>query len=188
MAVDGTCAGTIVLEDPIRNDASAAIDCLRQSGVKRFTLATGDRMEVASAIGKVLRLDAVKAELTPIEKVETVKMEGKHGRVMMIGDGVNDAPALAAADVGVAVGQRNLAAAAEAADVVLLRNDLRHIAASLETARRSRTIALQSVYLGTGLSVIAMIVASLGYLTPVQGALLQEVIDVAVIFNALRAL
>jgi heavy metal translocating P-type ATPase len=188
VAVDGTCAGTIVLEDPIRNDASAAIDCLRQSGVKRFTLATGDRMEVASAIGKVLRLDAVKAELTPIEKVETVKMEGKHGRVMMIGDGVNDAPALAAADVGVAVGQRNLAAAAEAADVVLLRNDLRHIAASLEIARRSRTIALQSVYSGIGLSVIAMIVASLGYLTPVQGALLQEVIDVAVIFNALRAL
>ncbi len=73
VAVDGTCAGTIVLEDPIRNDASAAIDCLRQSGVKRFTLATGDRMEVAGAIGKVLRLHAVKAELTPIEKVETVE-------------------------------------------------------------------------------------------------------------------
>ncbi|MDL2410279.1 heavy metal translocating P-type ATPase [Rhizobium calliandrae] len=188
VAVDGECAGMIFLEDPVRNDAPAAIDNLRRSGVKRFTLATGDRMEVASAIGDVLHLDAVKAQLTPVEKVETVKTEAKHGRVMMIGDGVNDAPALAAADVGIAVGQRNLAAAAEAADVVLLRNDLRHIATSLEIARQSRRIALQSVYSGIGLSVIAMIVASFGYLTPVQGALLQEVIDIAVIFNALRAL
>ncbi|AYG63578.1 heavy metal translocating P-type ATPase [Rhizobium jaguaris] len=188
VAVDGNCAGMILLEDPIRSDAPSAIENLRQSGVKRFTLATGDRKEVASAVGGALRLDAVKAELTPMEKVETVKMEAKYGRVMMVGDGVNDGPALAAADVGVAVGQRNLAAAAEAADVVLLRNDLRHIATSLDIARRSRTIALQSVYSGIGLSVLAMIVASFGYLTPVQGALLQEVIDIAVIFNALRAL
>ncbi|MFS8115081.1 heavy metal translocating P-type ATPase [Rhizobium jaguaris] len=188
VAVDGNCAGMILLEDPIRSDAPSAIDNLRQSGVKRFTLATGDRKEVASAVGGALRLDTVKAELTPMEKVETVKMEAKYGRVMMVGDGVNDGPALAAADVGVAVGQRNLAAAAEAADVVLLRNDLRHIATSLDIARRSRTIALQSVYSGIGLSVLAMIVASFGYLTPVQGALLQEVIDIAVIFNALRAL
>lgn len=188
VAVDGALAGTIVMADPVRKDAVPAIADLRRLGVKRLSLATGDRAEVADAVGLALRLDQISAELTPGEKVQRVAAERSYGRVMMIGDGVNDAPALAAADVGLAVGRRNLAAAAEAADVVLLRDDMRQIGTLLQTARRSRAIALQSVGYGIGLSVIAMVCASLGYLTPVQGALLQEVIDVAVIGNALRAL
>jgi len=176
------------MADPVRKDAVPAIADLRRLGVKRLSLATGDRAEVADAVGLALRLDQISAELEPAEKVQRVTAERSYGRVMMIGDGVNDAPALAAADVGVAVGRRNLAAAAEAADVVLLRDDLGQIGTLLQTARRSRAIALQSVACGVGLSVIAMVCASLGYLTPVQGALLQEVIDVAVIGNALRAL
>jgi heavy metal translocating P-type ATPase len=188
VAVDGTLAGTIVMADPVRKDAALVIADLRRLGVKRLSLATGDRSEVAGAVGLALRLDQISAQLTPARKVETVAAERAYGRVMMIGDGVNDAPALAAADVGVAVGRRNLAAAAEAADVLLVRDDLGQIGTLLQIARRSRAIALQSVGCGIGLSVIAMVCAGLGYLTPVQGALLQEVIDVAVIGNTLRAL
>jgi len=135
-----------------------------------------------------LGLDAIRAELTPDQKVLLVLSERKNGPVMMVGDGVNDAPALAAADIGIAMGARGAAASAEAADVVILVDHLDRLVPGIEVAQRSRRIALESVAAGIGLSVAGMIAAALGYLTPVQGALLQELIDVAVILNALRAL
>ncbi|WFU13433.1 heavy metal translocating P-type ATPase (plasmid) [Rhizobium sp. CB3090] len=187
VAIDGHYAGAFIFQDPIRTDALAVVESLRGLGIKRISLATGDRNVVGKAVGQALGLDFVRAELAPAQKVEAVKDELNHGHVMMIGDGVNDAPALAAASVGVAVGRGNLAAAAEAADVVLLRDNLQLVATSIEIARWSRRIALESVYAGIGLSVAAMIAAGCGYLSPIQGALLQEIIDVAVIFNALRA-
>ena len=139
-------------------------------------------------IAEALRLDDVRAELTPAGKVDIVIAERRHGTVLMAGDGVNDAPALAAADVGIAMGARGSAASAEAADAVLLVDRLERIADAVEISRRARTIALESVTIGLGLSVVAMVVAALGYLSVIQGALLQEAIDLAVILNALRAL
>ena len=151
-------------------------------------LATGDRPAVAAAITEGLGFDAVRAGLTPDQKVLLVLSEHKNGPVMMLGDGVNDAPALAASDLGVAMGARGAAASAEAADVVLLVDRLDRILPGIEIAQGARAIAVQSVVAGIGLSVLGMIAAAFGLITPVEGALLQEVIDVAVIVNALRAL
>ncbi|MGN6486614.1 MAG: heavy metal translocating P-type ATPase [Devosia sp.] len=188
VAVDGALAGVIVLEDPVRPDADALLRELRDSGISRIVLASGDRTEIAAAVGKQLQVDAVLSELAPEHKVDAVAAEQAHAPVLMVGDGVNDAPALAAADVGVAMGARGAAASSEAAGVVLLVDEIRPLANAIGIAKRTRAIALQSVYVGLGLSVGGMVFAALGYLAPVQGALLQEVIDVAVILNALRAL
>jgi heavy metal translocating P-type ATPase len=188
VAVDGRMAGRFVMADPLREGAAAILEALRRGGIRRILLATGDRAEVAERVTEGLGLDGVRAGLTPDRKVLLVLTERKHGPVMMVGDGVNDAPALAAADVGIAMGARGAAASAEAADAVLLVDRLDRLGAGMEIARASRRIALQSVVAGIGLSVLGMVAAAFGYLSPVQGALLQEVIDVAVILNALRAL
>lgn len=189
VAVDGKLAGHIIMADALRSGTPQLLEGLRRLGISRVMLATGDRRAVAEAITAGLKLDAVHAEMTPDQKVRLVLTERKgHAPVMMVGDGVNDAPALAAADVGVAMGARGAAASAEAADVVLLVDHLDRLLPGIEIAQGARRIALQSVAVGIGLSVAGMIAAALGYLTPVQGALLQEIIDVAVILNALRAL
>ena len=188
LALDGRLAGRLLLADRLRDGTGPLLSALRALGHRRIVLATGDRPEVAQAVAGGLDLDAVRAGLTPEGKVLTVLAERKHGPVTMVGDGVNDAPALAAADVGVAMGARGAAASAEAADVVLLVDDLARLLPGIEIAQGARAVALQSVAAGIGLSVAGMIAAALGYLTPVQGALLQEAIDVAVILNALRVL
>ena len=188
VAVNGRLAGLLILADRLRSEAAQVIDSLRRLGIARIVLASGDRSDVAEAVTVGLHFDAVHADLTPDQKIAIVQTERSHGPVMMIGDGVNDAPALAAADLGVAMGAKGAAASAEAADVVLLVDRLDKIPVAVQVARWSRRIALQSVYAGIGLSVVGMIAAALGYLTPVQGALIQEAIDVAVILNALRAL
>lgn len=188
VAVDGRMAGHLVMADPLREGTAAMLAGLRREGIERILLATGDRAAVAERVTEGLGLDGLRAGLSPDQKVLLVLTERKNGPVMMVGDGVNDAPALAAADVGVAMGARGAAASAEAADVVLLVDRVDRLAPGIEIARRSRRIAVESVVAGIGLSVAGMIAAALGYLTPVEGALLQEVIDVAVILNALRAL
>jgi heavy metal translocating P-type ATPase len=188
VALDGVTAALIVLEDPVRADAGQLLDALRAAGVRRIVLASGDRDGVAQSVGKRLGVDASIGALDPEGKVTIVRREAATGPVMMVGDGVNDAPALAAADVGVAMGARGTAASSEAAGVVLLVDQLGPLAKAISIAKRARGIALESVFAGLGLSVIAMIAAAFGYLSPVQGALIQEAIDVAVILNALRAL
>ncbi len=188
LAVDGKLAGLMLLSDELRIGTETMLHELRAIGIDRIVLATGDRHEVAEAVATGLPIDLVRADLTPDQKILVVLAERKYGPVMMIGDGVNDAPAQAAADIGLAMGAKGAAASAEAADVVLLVDQLDRVLPAIRIARRSRFIALQSVIAGMGLSFLAMIAAALGYLPPVEGALLQEAIDVAVIFNALRAL
>jgi P-type E1-E2 ATPase len=188
VAIDGVAAGLIVLEDRVRADARQSINAFRAAGIERIVLASGDRSDIASTIGTSLGVDLALGQLTPADKVVVVRREAANGPVMMVGDGVNDAPALAAADVGVAMGARGAAASSEASGVVLLVDALAPLAKAIVIAKRTRSIALQSIFVGLGLSITAMIAAALGFLPPVQGALLQEIIDVAVILNALRAL
>ena len=188
VVIDGAPAGVLVLSDPLRDDAASVIDRLRKAGIDRIVLATGDRAAVARPIVDELHIDDLKADLSPQAKVDVVIAARAAGPVMMVGDGVNDAPALAVADVGVAMGARGAAASSESADVVLLVDRLERLADAIAISHRSTKIALQSVVVGLGLSILAMIAAALGFLPPLQGALLQEVIDVAVILNALRAL
>ncbi len=188
VAVDGRLAGLVLMRDSLRGGVGDTLLALRRLGVERIVLATGDRRDVAAAITERLEIDELSADLVPSDKIDLVRRERAHGAVMMVGDGVNDAPALVEADLGIAMGARGAAASAEAADVVLLRDSLDGLVDALAIARRSRRIALQSVGAGIGLSGLGMIAAAAGYLPPVQGALLQEVIDVAVILNALRAL
>ncbi|MFH6783293.1 MULTISPECIES: heavy metal translocating P-type ATPase [Methylobacterium] len=188
VAIDGRPAAILTFADPLRRDGAAILAALRACGIARVVLATGDRREVAEALTAGLPIDAIAADLDPADKTRVVVEERLRGPVMMVGDGINDAPALAAADLGVALGARGAAAAAEAADVVLLVDSLAPLPEAIRIAKAARAIALQSVLVGLGLSLAGMVAAALGALTPVQGALLQEAIDVAVILNAMRAL
>lgn len=188
VALDGQIAGALLLADQVRPETPRALRLLRRSGIERIVMLTGDRQDVADAVGAGLGVDEVLAEQSPEGKLEVVRAASRMAPCVMVGDGVNDAPALAAADVGVAMGARGATASAQAADVVLLVDRLDRLAETVSLARRTRAIALQSVIAGMGLSILAMLAAALGLLAPLHGALLQEVIDVAVILNALRVL
>ncbi len=190
VAVDGEIVGALVLDDPIRPETPRVIRALRRTGVRRIVMVTGDHQGVADIVGVAIGVDAVLAERTPADKVEAVTSERRDasGTLVMVGDGINDAPALAAADVGVAMGARGATASSEAADLVITVDRLDRLPEAIRIARRSRSIALQSVFVGMGLSLVAMLVATTGALPPVAGALIQEAIDVIVIVNALRAL
>ena len=190
VAIDGELAGALVLDDPIRPESPRVIRSLRRAGVSRMVMVTGDHYGVADMVAAAIGVDGVLAERTPADKVEAVAEEKAQtsGILVMVGDGINDAPALATADVGVAMGARGATASSEAADLVITVDRLDRLPEAIRIARRSRTIALQSVLVGMGLSVVAMLIASTGVLPPVAGAMIQEGIDVIVILNALRAL
>ena len=188
VAIDGAFCGVLQMADEIRLESPRALRMLRALGVERIVMLTGDRADVAHTIGRSLAVDAVVAEQTPASKLAAISDARKDGVTLMVGDGINDAPALAAADIGVAMGARGAAAAAESAQVVLLVDRLDRLAFAVRIAQQTRVIALQSVVGGMGLSIVAMLVAAFGYLPPVVGALLQELIDVVVILNALRVL
>jgi heavy metal translocating P-type ATPase len=188
VCVDGELAGAVLLRDPLRRHAPRTVRRLRSAGLNRLVMLTGDRAEPAREVATVLGLDEVYAQQTPADKVAAVREEKQRAGTVMVGDGVNDAPALAAATVGVAMGARGATASSEAADIVLTTDRLDRLADAMDIARWSRRIAVQSAVVGMALSLAAMVIAALGWLPPAAGALLQEGIDVAVILNALRAL
>ncbi len=188
VGVNGTVAGAIQLSDHIRPDTPRTLRSLRRLGIRRIVMATGDHPVVADAVGAALGVDRVLSQCTPEEKVEAVRRATEDGQTIMVGDGINDAPALASAHVGVAMGARGATASSEAADVVLLVDRLDRLADAMEIAQRSRRVATESAFLGMGLSLVAMVVALFGYLPPVAGALVQEGIDVVAMLSALRVL
>jgi heavy metal translocating P-type ATPase len=188
VSIGGALAGVVILQDPVRPEAPRALRSLRAAGMRRIHMVTGDHPDVAELVGDALGVDQVFAERTPEEKVEVVRLVRSEGVTAMVGDGINDAPALALADIGIAMGARGATAASEAADVVLTTDRIEGLVVATRIAQRTRRIALQSVFVGMGLSLVAMGFAAAGYITPVAGAILQEAIDVLVIINALRAL
>lgn len=190
VAAGGELVGALVLDDPIRPETPRVIRSLRRAGVRRIVMVTGDHYGVADMVGAAIGVDAVLAERSPAEKVDSVAQEkaDAHGILVMVGDGLNDAPALATADVGVAMGARGATASSEAADLVITVDRLDRLPEAIRIAHRSRSIAVQSVVAGMAMSIVAMLVATTGVLPPVAGAILQEAIDVIVILNALRAL
>ncbi|KOT90162.1 ATPase P [Streptomyces rimosus subsp. pseudoverticillatus] len=188
LTVDGVLVGALLLRDPLRTDAPRTVRRLRSAGFERLLMLTGDRTGPAREVAAVLGLDGVRTEQTPADKAAAVRAESGSAVTVMVGDGVNDAPALAAADVGVAMGARGSTACSGTADVVLTTDRVDRLADAAEIAVRARRIAVQSALGGMVLSLVAMAVAAVGLLPPAAGALLQEGIDVAVILNALRAL
>ncbi len=188
--IDEAVRGALVMDDPLRPETPRAIRSLRRIGFTRIVMVTGDNASVADTIGSAIGVDVILADRVPAEKVDAVNTERADaaGPIVMVGDGLNDAPALALADVGVAMGARGASASSEAADIVITVDRLDRLTEAVQIARRARSIAVQSVVLGMGMSIVAMGAAAVGLLPVVAGAILQEAIDVIVILNALRAL
>lgn len=186
VSLGGELAGVILLEDTIRPESQAMLDRLKSLGIRDTLLITGDNAASGRGVAKTLGISQMYAETLPGEKLQIIESI-KHRPVAFVGDGVNDAPSLTAADIGIAIGARGSTAASESADMVILPNDIGHVAIAVAIAKRTFRIAKQSILVGIGMSLALMIVFATGKFTPLMGAVLQEVVDVVVIFNALRA-
>jgi heavy metal translocating P-type ATPase len=191
VAVDDRLAAVVAIGDRLRADSSELVSGLRDAGINYIALVTGDKRAAAESVGEALGVDRVYAEQSPEQKLEVVRALRERADlrgVVMVGDGINDAPALAIADVGIAMGSAGATVSSESADAVILVDRVDRVATAIKIGRRALFIARQSVLAGLGLSLAAMGAAAFGFLPPVEGALLQEAIDVGVILNALRAL
>lgn len=186
VVIDGTVAGAIAFEDQLRPESKATLSRLKQIGIKHLLMVTGDNQKTADTIAKKIGLTDVQAECLPADKLLAVENVSDKP-VAFVGDGVNDAPVLTAADVGIALGARGSTAASESADVVIMLDDIGRVATGVEIAKRTFSIAKQSILIGIFISIGLMFIFSTGRFAPVYGAAIQEVVDVIVIFNALRA-
>lgn len=187
VSVGDELAGVIILSDPIREHAAATVSRLRQAGVAEIAMVTGDVAPTAESVAHAVGIRTVHAETTPQSKVEIVQVM-RPRPLLMVGDGINDAPVLAAADVGIAMAGRGATVASESAAAVITSNDIARVADVAYVSRRTVQIALQSIWMGIIISVGLMLVAAFGYLPAVVGALLQEIVDLVAIVSALRAL
>ena len=183
----GKFVGALVMSDPIRKETRRTLADLKALGVRRTVMLTGDALATARHIADEAGLTDVRAECLPRDKVEAIRSLPDRP-VMMVGDGVNDAPVLAVADVGIAMGARGSTAAGESADVVIILDDLSKVGTAVRIGQRTVQVALQSIWIGIGLSVALMLAAAAGYVPAIAGALSQELVDLATILNALRAL
>lgn len=189
IAKEGVCIGALVLEDALRPNAKETIGALQELGISHMIMVTGDHPKPSEKIAKQVGISEVRAHLLPEQKVRVAEQwKELYGKIAMVGDGINDAPALATATVGIAMGARGTAISAEAADIVLLVDDLAKVARAVAIGKRMLFIAKQSIFIGMALSFILMIVAIFGHIVPAVGAAFQEIIDIAVILNALRVL
>ncbi|WP_026852001.1 heavy metal translocating P-type ATPase [Glaciibacter superstes] len=186
VAIDGVYAGALLASDRLRVNAKATLQRLEELGVKQSMMLTGDAAETAQHVASELGITRVRAECLPADKVAEVGGIAERP-VIMVGDGVNDAPVLAAADVGIAMGARGATAASESADAVILVDDISRVALAVEFGRDTVRIALQSIWLGIALSVVLMVIAAFGVIPATAGALIQELVDLATILGALRA-
>ena len=187
IAVDGRFAGSIVASDTLRENAPQTLADLRALGLRDTVMLTGDARPTAEHIAALVGIEQVQADCLPADKVNAVRGLA-HRPVIMVGDGVNDAPVLAVADVGIAMGARGATAASESADVVILIDDLTRAARAVAIGQDTIRIALQSIWLGIALSLGLMVLAAFGFIPATAGALLQEFVDLATILNALRAI
>jgi len=186
VAIDGHLAGVIVLADELRSESQSTLNQLRSLGVQKFLMITGDTKTVAARIGAKLGIQQIIAGALPGDKLRAIEAI-KERPVAFVGDGVNDAPVLTASDVGIALGAKGSAAASESADIVIMLDDLSRVGRAMSVAKHTFKIARQSILIGIGLSVGLMLIYATGRFSPVSGALIQEVVDIIVIFNALRA-
>ncbi|MEO9308457.1 MAG: heavy metal translocating P-type ATPase [Nitrososphaera sp.] len=188
VAINGKLSGAIVFGDEIRPDAKSMIKKLESIGIKKTILLTGDATSNAKNISEQAGISHYEAELIPEEKVIAIKkLRQEFENVTMVGDGINDAPALAASTVGIAMGAKGTAISAEAADIVLLVDKVSKVVDVIEIGKRTISVAKQSIIVGLGCSFLFMGIAMFGHLPPAIGAMIQEVLDVSVILNALRA-
>jgi heavy metal translocating P-type ATPase len=190
VGLDGRLAGTLLMGDRVRSDARELVQRLRAIGLRHIALLSGDRAETAQIVGDGLDMDRVYSEQSPEDKLAIVRRMREDPRlapVVMVGDGINDAPALAMADVGIAMAGGGATVSSETADAVITVDSIARVADAIAIGRRTVAIARQSVLGGIGLSICGMALAAVGWLAPIEGAIVQEAIDVAVILNALRA-
>lgn len=186
IAIDSKLAGVITFTDELRAESKELLDRVKNAGIKHVIMVTGDHKAAAQQIAKKLGITEFTYEALPAEKIKAIEEAGKHP-IAFVGDGVNDAPVLTVADVGIALGAKGSTAASESADVVIMLDDVSKVASAIEIAKRTFSIARQSILIGIFISVLLMVTFATGKFPPLLGALLQEVVDVVVIFNALRA-
>jgi heavy metal translocating P-type ATPase len=186
VAVDGELAGSISFTDELRSESKSTLMALTEMGVKHLIMITGDNNSAAKAIANKLGIKEFEAETLPADKLRLIE-KLTNRPVVFVGDGVNDAPVLASSDVGIAIGARGETAASQSADMVIMQDDISYVATALSIAKRTFLIAKQSILVGIFLSIALMLIFSTGRFKPIYGAVIQEVVDVVVIFNALRA-
>ena len=185
VAINNNLAGVIYLSDSLRPESKQTIQDIVNLGIKQTVMITGDNKTTADTIAKAAGIKTVYAETLPGEKLHALE-DIKQRPAVFVGDGVNDAPVLTGSDVGIAMGAKGSTAASESADLVIMTDDLSKVASALEIAKKTFSIARQSILIGIGLSLALMLIFATGKFQPIYGAIVQEVVDVVVIFNALR--